>query len=269
MDIRDFYVREGEKPLDNMATDGGFCGIFRTIGCIGDSLSSGEFEGVAEEGKKLYYDAYDYSWGQVLGRIAGSKVYNFSHGGMSARQFVEESASKFGWFDPEKACQAYIIALGVNDISAVKGGNIEFGSLSDIGKTEEDCPSTVIGYYTRIIHKYKKISPHAKFFLMNMPGCKGYDEPRQPYVDKLTEALYKMAEVFDNIYVLDIRKYGPEYDEEFRKAFFLLGHLNPMGYIFTAKMVASYIDYIIRKNPEDFKQIGFVGSVHEKTILGD
>ncbi len=68
---------------------------------------------------------------------------------------------------------------------------------------------------------------------------------------------------------LDIRKYGPEYDAEFTKAFFLMGHLNPMGYIFTAKMVASYIDYIIRKNPEDFKKIGFVGSKHEKSILGD
>ena len=36
---------ENEKPLENLVTDGGFTGIFRTIGCIGDSLSSGEFEG--------------------------------------------------------------------------------------------------------------------------------------------------------------------------------------------------------------------------------
>ena len=269
MDIRDFYVKEGEQPLDTLVTDGGFCGIFRTIGCIGDSLSSGEFEGVLEDGKKLYYDAYDYSWGQVIGRMAGSKVYNFSHGGMSAKQFIEESAPKRGWFDPEKACQAYIIALGVNDMAGVNGGHIEFGELSDIKENEEDCPGTVIGYYTRIILKYKKIAPHAKFFLMNMPRCPGIDGPRMAYVDKLTEALYKMAEVFENIYVLDVRKYAPEFDSEAHKSFFLLGHLNPMGYIFVAKIVASYIDYIIRKNPEDFKQIGFVGSVHEKNILGD
>ena len=269
MDIRDFYIREGEKPLDRLALDGGFCGIFRTIGCIGDSLSSGEFEGILEDGKKLYYDAYDYSWGQVIGRMSGSKVYNFSHGGMSAKQFYEEAAPKFDWFDPEKACQAYIFALGVNDMSQVNAGQIEFGELSDICENEDDCPKTVIGYYTRIIHKYKKISPHAKFFLMNMPRCAGYDKPRLPYVDKLTEALYKMAEIFENIYVLDVRKYGPEYDSDFNRMFYLLGHLNPMGYIFTAKMVASYIDYIIRANPEDFKQIGFVCSKHEKSILGD
>ena len=40
MNINDFYAQEGEKPLDNLVTDGGFCGIFRTIGCVGDSLSS-------------------------------------------------------------------------------------------------------------------------------------------------------------------------------------------------------------------------------------
>ncbi|MBQ8323477.1 MAG: hypothetical protein IJX91_05875 [Clostridia bacterium] len=39
-------VDENEKPLDRNVTDGGFCAIFRTIACIGDSLSSGELESV-------------------------------------------------------------------------------------------------------------------------------------------------------------------------------------------------------------------------------
>ena len=38
-----------EKPLERLLPDGGFCGIFRTIACIGDSLSSGEFESMNEE----------------------------------------------------------------------------------------------------------------------------------------------------------------------------------------------------------------------------
>ena len=69
---------ENEKPLDRIVTDGGFCGIFRTIGCIGDSLSSGEFESLNADGTKGYHDFYDYSWGQYIGRACGSKVYNFS-----------------------------------------------------------------------------------------------------------------------------------------------------------------------------------------------
>lgn len=39
-----------------------------------------------------------------------------------------------------------------------------------------------------------------------------------------------------------------------------IGHLNPMGYALTAKMTASYIDYIIRHNTEDFKEVGFIGT---------
>ena len=50
MNIKDYYVSADEKPLDRLAADGGFCGIFRTICCIGDSLASGEFETVSENG---------------------------------------------------------------------------------------------------------------------------------------------------------------------------------------------------------------------------
>ena len=78
-------LEENEKPLDRIVTDGGFCSIFRTIACIGDSLSSGEFESKDESGNTRYHDFYDYSWGQFLARSTGSKVYNFSRGGMTAK----------------------------------------------------------------------------------------------------------------------------------------------------------------------------------------
>ena len=48
--IQEMLGGENEKPLDRLVTDGGFCGILRTIGCVGDSLSSGEFEARNEEG---------------------------------------------------------------------------------------------------------------------------------------------------------------------------------------------------------------------------
>ena len=44
--------------------------------------------------------------------------------------------------------------------------------------------------------------------------------------------------------------------------------MNAGGYLLTAKMVMSYIDYIVRQNPEDFAQAGFIGkgvhSLHAK-----
>ena len=38
------------------------------------------------------------------------------------------------------------------------------------------------------------------------------------------------------------------------------GHLNPSGYILTAQMIDSYIDYIVRHNPKDFEAVGFIGT---------
>jgi len=36
--------------------------------------------------------------------------------------------------------------------------------------------------------------------------------------------------------------------------------MNPSGYILTAKLIDSYIDYIVRHNSDDFKTVGFVGT---------
>lgn len=35
-------MEKKDKLINNLVSDGGLCPIFRTIGCIGDSLSSGE-----------------------------------------------------------------------------------------------------------------------------------------------------------------------------------------------------------------------------------
>ena len=64
-------------PLQNIIRDGGMMNIFRTIGCIGDSLASGEFE-YWDNGQKGYWDFYEYSWGKQIERITGISVTNFS-----------------------------------------------------------------------------------------------------------------------------------------------------------------------------------------------
>ena len=255
MDIKKFYAIEGEKPLDNLVSDGGFCKIFRTIACIGDSLSSGEFEAVTEEGMIGYHDLFEYSWGQFIAREAGIKVYNFSKGGMTASEYCENFANQKGYWDEDKLCQAYIIALGVNDLF---GQNIEVGSVDDIEDgTGFRNKHTFTGYYARIIQQIKANQPKAKFFLMTIP--KESDTSKDELKEKHAKVLYDMAERFENTYVSDLYKYAPVYDEEFKRNFFMGGHMNPAGYALTAKMVMSYIDYIIRNNSEDFCQVGFIG----------
>ena len=66
--------------------------------------------------------------------------------------------------------------------------------------------------------------------------------------------------MFKYSYVIDLYNYAPIYDEAFKEKFYLHGHMNPAGYKLTAIMVASYIDFIIRSNFKDFKQVGFAGT---------
>lgn len=245
-----------EKPLDSIPSDGGYTAIFRTIACVGDSLSSGEFESRDENGNKRYHDFFEHSWGQYLGRMCGSRVYNFSRGGMTAKEYCEGFADNKGFWNREFVAQCYIIALGVNDLFNVKH---ELGSIEDV------CPSdwrnnkkTYAGYYATIIQRYKELQPDAKFFLMTMP-YEGMPEKRE-ITDRQAELFYQFANLFSNCYVLDLRKYAPIYDQAFRDTFFLYGHMSPIGYVYTAKMVAAYIDYIIRHQFEDFREVGFIGT---------
>ena len=259
MNLDELFFDPQEKPLDKLVSNGGFTGIFRKIACIGDSLSSGEFEALDAEGNRTYHDYYDYSWGQYIAREAGCTVYNFSRGGMTAREYCLTFAEANDFYNPNLACQAYIIALGVNDLYNIK---MEFGSMADVDfANSKNNKPTFAGYYARIIQRYKQIQPDAKFFFMTLPSG---NEPELDEVSKQhQDFLYELCTVFDNCYVLDFRKYAPVYDEKFRDRFFLAGHMNPMGYMLTAKMAMSYIDYIIRHNMDDFKQVGFIGTEHQ------
>lgn len=246
---------KGEKPLDNLVSDGGYAAIFRTICCIGDSLASGEFEALHDDGSSTYHDMYEYSWGQFLARMCGSKAYNFSRGGMTAKEFCESFAEANGFWDAKYASQAYIIALGVNDLD----GGQEVGSVSDVDINDYHRNTrNFAGYFGEIIQRMKLIQPRAKFFLVTSP--RQNDEMRAPIKEKHRQLMYDFAELFDNTYVIDLLRYAPVYDEEFIKNFNSGGHLNPMGYLLTAKMFASYIDYIVRHNMKDFKDVGFIGT---------
>ena len=246
---------ENEKPLDREAVNGGFCGILQKVACIGDSLSSGEFQSRDENGDYHFHDMYEYSWGQFMARMCGIKVYNFSKGGMTAKQYCESFAEENDFWNKDKASKAYIIALGVND---VLNQHSEIGTLDDICKEDyTKCKSTFLGYYGKIILRYKEIAPYAKFFIVTIPKHnKGLSEER----NRLNDALRSLADFFDRTYIIDLQKYGPDYDEKFLDKFFLSGHMDASGYLLTAKMITSYIDYIIRHNREDFKQIGFVNT---------
>lgn len=248
MEWNKFLYGENEKPLDRLVDGYSFTSIFRKIAFVGDSMSSGEFESCDENGNKSYHDMFEYSWGQYIARKNGLFAYNFSRGGMTAKEYIDSFAEDNGFWDKEKASQAYVIALGVNDLFHFETGNID-----DIKNGNTD---TYAGAYAEIVRCYKEISPDAKFFFVTLP--RDYKFASKELLEKTNDAICLLSEYFDNSYVIDLYNFAPEFDEKFRKNYYLLGHMNAMGYILIAQFVDSYIDYIIRHNAENFNLISFI-----------
>ncbi len=240
-----------ELPLDSLVENGGLVKIFDKIACIGDSLSSGALEEHSAVGT-IGHDEYQYSWGQYMARTLGNTVYNFSKGGMTASVYCESFAQEQGFWSDELACDAYYIALGVNDFFTYPG-SIEIGSTADIAENWQDNQKTFAGYIGQIVQRLQDVNSDAVFFFITLPSD-GDDAYRVGIQKEHAALMYDLAEYFDNSFVIDLGKYAPTYDEEFKSNYYVGGHLSTSGYYFTSKMIMSYTDYIIRHNTQAFRQ---------------
>ena len=252
--------------------DGGRMCIFRSIGCIGDSLTSGEFE-FDNNGTKGYWDCYDYSWGKYIERETGINTEIFSHGGHTAKHlYIEADRQNSGTpsinnlFSRSNAKQGYIIALGINDMNNINGNTGLY--TKGLGNPETDIDlenfdnnaDSFTGWYAKVIQRIKTIQPDAKFFLVTCPDDGGADRER------FADLIVKIAAKLENCYVLDLYRNAPTYDENFKKIHYCGGHLNALGYLYTSYLFMSYIDWIIKNNPEDFSLVQFIGSGKKKFI---
>lgn len=252
-----------QRPLETLIRNGGMTGIFRSIGCIGDSLSSGEFE-FDDNGQTGYWDCYDYSWGKYIERATGAKVSNYSRGGLTAMQLWNDAETKTGpvqelnnVFEPEEAKQAYVIALGVNDLCGPDVLKNVYGG--EIGNPREDvCVEdytknklSFVGCYCRIIQRLQQNNRHAKFFLVSMPNDNNKKEI-------LAELLRQICDILPNCYLIDLYHEAPKYDKSFMKNYFSGGHMNAMGYQLTAWYIMTYIDWIVMHDPSEFKNVQFI-----------
>ena len=164
MNIYDIIPDPNEKPLDRLVEGYSNTAMFRKIAFVGDSLSSGEFETHVAGENVGYHDMFEHSWGQYIARRNGSVAYNFSCGGMSTKGF-DAFAARNGMWNPEKAAQAYVIALGVNDI--YNGAVEEFGTIDDVDtENYRNNALTFMGYYGQIISKFKEINSFSSPSLM-------------------------------------------------------------------------------------------------------
>ncbi len=260
------------NAFTDLVPDGGMTAVLRTVAIFGDSLASGEQEYTQEDGSKGYYDVYDLSWGQFMARKCGIKVVNYTRGGLTAYAFQGLAHHRMAWVKGNE-CQAYIIALGVNDTRRIIDGlyNGEFGSMADVDfDNHENNKGSFVGYYVKMIQQIKQIQPYARIFVTTIP--KSAEEEENAKTDEVAAKvkgireqhaafLRSLPEYFDHVYVIDLRAQDfytstPEFNRRYR----LGGHLSSMGYKFFGDVFATYIDHIICENPEAFSSVGLIGT---------
>ena len=242
--------------------------IFRTIGVLGDSLASGEFE-YDEGGVKGFWDCYEHSWGKYIARAIGSDVTVFARGGLTAHALYHDADEKKSpiadinrLFDEDNGNQAYIIALGVNDLLGV--GNLENLYQGETGNAQTDicpedytrCRESYVGTMGKIIVRLKAITPRAKFFLVSMP------DDGNPFAEKHLACMRDIAGRLEGCYVIDLY-HKPPYDHAFHQAYYCGGHMNAMGYLYTADLILDEMDAIISRAPLDFTLCQFAASGKE------
>lgn len=222
----------------------GFVPIIRKWGFISDSLGSGEMECFTKEGEKAYIDLYDYSWGQQICRLCGSEGYNFSKGGMQVKSWLNTEDDRCWSGASKNPKQAYISTLGINDAAK---GQTTVGSIStdvDISDCENNA-DTFAGNYAKLLYRLRTVSPRSKIFVVTIP---------KPGVEEWNDIIRGMATLFDNVYCIDIEYLKELYynNADFRKKYYMNGHMNPMGYLYHAYVLMKHIDYIMQTNFEQF-----------------
>ena len=229
-----------DNPLERIRNDAGLMTVFRHVGCIGDSLASGEAVYKKADGTTGGKDLFEYSWGQYLARMTGNTYYNWSKGGLRCDTFLSSSLAT-ECFDGNHKCEAYIIGLGQNENNRkYKIGTVEDINLGDYTQN----PDTYYGNYG--IQKIQEMQPKAKIFILTDPlksvENAGYNS-----------AVREIAGIFKSVYLVDLYTYGTAlYNSGFLYQQKRGGHYNAVGYFICAMIISTYIDWIMKKNPENY-----------------
>lgn len=251
------YGKPAANLLDAIRNDPGLLSVFLKVGCIGDSLSSGCCVYKDADGVEKGVDLYQYSWGQYLARMTGNTYYNFSRGGWSTRDWLNGDLGAALAFDGAHTCAAYIIGLGQND----NNQKITVGTSADINLMDyTQNADTFYGYYGEIIQRIQLLQPRAKIFICTDPLVKA----DSPETNGYNAAIRQIATMFDNVYLLDLYAHGRElYDYDGSNLLSInkrYAHYNAVGYYLCALINATYIDWIMRTNPEEFREVEYIGT---------
>ena len=257
------------SPLKRISGDYNLSACFKSIACIGDSLTQGTYD--RTNGALFEADAVDYyNFPMNIHRITGAEVYNLGRAGATAldsQYAIDHKESWHYWADINGYWNiintnkpvAYIIALGTNDIgyhSEFSGDPDENIDINDLNNTNR---STSVGGYAHIIQYIYTIQPQAKIFCVGLPATR---QGKSQAGINMNAKLFRICELL-NCYFLDLANEWITDTVEissFNKNYKNGGHLNALGYNVFARVLCTYIDYIIRTNINDFQNVQFIGT---------
>lgn len=216
---------------------------------------------------KALGDIEENSWGKAMERNSNRDYKIFAKGGLECSQWLTDTDKGYPVASQsENLCQAYIIALGINDSS--RHGDSYIGTTNDINTTNEDLNSdSFIGNYAKIIQKMKKLQKGTKIFVLTMGNYTS--ESNQNTYENYNEAIRTIADFFDDVYLIDLYTlYHEEYAEP--NGFFVKqtinGHFTPLAYQKVAEMISSEMSNIIYKDSSDFDLVPFIGTQYAPLI---
>nr|DAF76744.1 MAG TPA: hydrolase [Caudoviricetes sp.] len=252
--LRDLIVNSDKKtdntnPLEEIKTDG-YASIFKKIGIIGDSLSSGAQDITAGSTAK---DMQEYSWATFMEKAIGCETVRLCKGGLQLQNWHSTFESKAR--EDANKCTAYIIMLGHNDTSIDTGEKTDI----DVSNPLNSSTTTQYGLYGKLIGTIKDIEPNAKIFCVTYPIY---------YVERYrtNNIARDCATLFDNCYCIDLYKYdkytklSANTDMGTPNPMFAKVHGTVLGYKDWSDEIITYIDYIVRNNMEEFINVGYIGT---------
>jgi hypothetical protein len=216
--------------------------MFPSFAVLGDSFASGTI--LTQQGS-IWGMYPDYAWPNMLARMTGCSVGNYSHSGLSTRTWLTDSDGLAKMLaDTPKAL--YLMCLGINDGAIYNEDSSYLGSVADMKSDYTQNPDTFYGNYGRIIGNIKAHAPNARIILIANPT---YD------TTSATWQLFQsaMAEIAQTAGIPFIAGHADSYfDSSFYQNGKAVEHPIAMTYSGMAKAYKRQVELAIQNNTEYF-----------------
>lgn len=257
---------DDDNPLSVVKETPGMTAILHRIGVVGASLTNGGHN--TTNGSFGQEAGREYSWPQRLARLCGITCFNFGHGGYWCKYWLDDNGGYYSAVgEPENKCDAYIISFASNDVYSKSGYYV--GTIDDVHVgNERENSSSYYGYLSQIIARCHDVQKRAYLFVLTYPHDFGQTESGG-YTQAMRDIVKLYREAGYNIYLIDYAAYGMTVEEATERGFKRGAHYVGAGYQYMTYEICTYIDWIIRHNIEDFKDIAFVRTTAEYVEDGE